>query len=349
MNELFSGTYARGQGAAEFEARAWLQAMLEVEAALALANAELGRISSAAAGAIEAVADPERFDLAAIAREGADHATPVIPLVARLRELAGPEHAAAVHVGATSQDIIDTAMMLLARRSLAVTLVDTADAATAAGTLAERAGAAELAGRTLLQRALPLRFADKARRWQDAITEAAAGVEQAQSSLPAQLSGPVGSGDPRVTRLVAARLGLAARERSWHTNRVLVAQLAAAAGILCGALGKVARDVTLLAQTEVGEASEGVPGRGGSSAMKHKRNPVAAVSVLACTKRAPGLVATVLAAMEQEHERAAGAWQAEWGTVGELLTLTASAAAWSADLLTHLELDPARMSANLGG
>jgi 3-carboxy-cis,cis-muconate cycloisomerase len=134
----------------------------------------------------------------------------------------------------------------------------------------------------------------------------------------------------------------------WHTNRVRIARIAAALGVLTGALGKVARDVTLLAQGEVGEVREGgPPGRGGSSAMAHKRNPVAAVSVLACTRRVPGLVTTILVNMEHEHERAAGAWQAEWGTLSELLSLTGSAAAWAADLLTNLEVDTDRMRLNL--
>ena len=133
----------------------------------------------------------------------------------------------------------------------------------------------------------------------------------------------------------------------WHTQRCRPAALAAALGVLAGVLAKVARDVTLLAQDEVGEVREGgAPGRGGSSAMPHKRNPVAAVSVLACAQRVPGLVATMLGAMAQEHERAAGAWQAEWGTLSDLLRLTGSAAAWSRDLLEGLEVDPQRMRLN---
>jgi 3-carboxy-cis,cis-muconate cycloisomerase len=162
------------------------------------------------------------------------------------------------------------------------------------------------------------------------------------------MGGPVGSRDPGVARLVAARLGLADPALPWHAIRLAPAWLAGALGTASGVLGKVARDVTLLAQTEVGEVAEGGgDDRGGSSAMAHKHNPVAAVSALACAKRAPGLVATMLAAMEQEHERAAGGWQAEWGTLSELLALTGSAAAWVRDLLEHLEVDPERMRANL--
>jgi 3-carboxy-cis,cis-muconate cycloisomerase len=135
---------------------------------------------------------------------------------------------------------------------------------------------------------------------------------------------------------------------SWHTNRVLPASLAGQLAVLAGALGKVARDVTLLAAQDVGEVHEGgVGARGASSSMAHKRNPVAAVSVLACSKRTPGLAAAMLSAMEQEHQRAAGAWQSEWGTLGDLLGLTASAAAWAREMLEHLVADPERMRSNL--
>jgi 3-carboxy-cis,cis-muconate cycloisomerase len=147
---------------------------------------------------------------------------------------------------------------------------------------------------------------------------------------------------------VAVELGLAAPILSWHTIRVRPASLAGAIGALAGILGKVARDVTLLAQDEIGELREGGDSeRGGSTAMAHKRNPVAAVSVLACTKRVPSLVATIYACMEQEHERAAGAWQAEWGTLTELLSLTGSATAWARELLDYLEVDRERMKENL--
>src|SRR5437763_1015362 len=150
--------------------------------------------------------------------------------------------------------------------------------------------------------------------------------------------GPVGHGDPALADALAERLGLVAPALPWHANRVRVAQLAGALGVLAGALGKIARDVTLLSQDELGELREGGPaGRGGSSAMAHKRNPVAAISVLACTRRVPGLVATLLACMEQEEKRAAGAWQAEWGTISELLRLTGPAAASARHLHDHLK------------
>jgi 3-carboxy-cis,cis-muconate cycloisomerase len=146
---------------------------------------------------------------------------------------------------------------------------------------------------------------------------------------------------------MAATLDLTEPVLPWHTDRTRIAQLAAALGSLAGVLAKIARDVELLAQSEVGELREGGEARGGSSAMAHKRNPVAAVSVSACARRVPGLVATLFSAMDQELQRGAGAWQAEWGTLSDLLTLTGSAAAWGNDLLSNLEVDPERMRANL--
>lgn len=166
--------------------------------------------------------------------------------------------------------------------------------------------------------------------------------------LAVQMGGAVGSRDPAVAAAVAAELGLAAPTLPWHTIGARPASLAAALGTLAGVLAKVARDVTLLAQDEIGELREGGdPERGGSTAMAHKRNPVAAVSVIACTKRVPGLVATMFACMEQEHERAGGAWQAEWGTLAELLSLTGSATSWAKELLERLEVDRGRMLENL--
>jgi 3-carboxy-cis,cis-muconate cycloisomerase len=197
-------------------------------------------------------------------------------------------------------------------------------------------------GRTLLQEALPTSFGLAAAGWMTGLDEACR--ELRAVPLAVQMGGPVGHRDPAVGARVARELALAEPVMAWHTDRVRPARLAGALGVLAGALAKVARDVTLSSP----ELREGVPGRGGSSAMAHKRNPVAAVSMLACTRRVPGLVATMLAAMEQEHERAAGAWQAEWGTMTELLRLTGSAAAWGRDLLEHLEVDTEAMRAEAG-
>ncbi|HTW13047.1 MAG TPA: lyase family protein [Solirubrobacteraceae bacterium] len=348
-SDLFAGTYARGAAAQAVSGQAWLEAMLRVEAALAHACAEEGLISKAAAEAVAqaCAAASGTLELQKLAADAGEHATPVIPLVKALRERVGSEHAEAVHLGATSQDIVDTAAMLVARAALHQILADTRAAAESAEALHQQHLRTPLLGRTLLQPALEITFGLEAETWRDVLTDAADALEQALPELLAvQMGGPVGTRPPQVGARVADALELASPERAWHTNRVRVARLASGLGILAGALGKVARDVTLLAQAEVGEVREGVPGRGSSSAMAHKRNPVAAVSVLACTRRLPGLVATMLAAMEQEHQRAAGGWQAEWGTLSDALALTGSAAAWEADLLTHLRIDANRMRVN---
>jgi 3-carboxy-cis,cis-muconate cycloisomerase len=346
---LFGGIYGRGGAATWFDDQAWLQAMLDVEAALVRACAQEGLVPSDAAERVAAACVADRVDAAVIARETARHASPVVPLVAALRAAVGEPDAEYVHVGATSQDILDTALMLNARRGLTAVLEDAGGAADAAARLADEHRRTPVAGRTLLQQALPTSFGLHAAGWLTGIDAARASLARiASAELPVQMGGPVGTRDPAVGARVAAELGLADPAIPWHTVRVASANLACALGVLAGVLGKVARDVTLMAQQEVGELREGTKeGRGTSSAMSHKRNPVGAVSVLACSKRTPGVVSTVLACMEQEHERAAGAWQAEWGAHGELIGLVGSATAWSRELLENLEVDTERMRDNL--
>ena len=333
--------------------RAWLQAMLDVEAALARACATEGLVPREAADAIAAACDAARFDAAALGQAAAAFALPVIPLVHALREIVGEQAAPYVHHGATSQDVLDTAAMLVARRALVPLVEDAAAAASAAARLADAHRATVVVGRTLLQRALPTSFGLKAAGWLIGIEEALAALVAARdTALAVQMGGPVGHRDPAVGARVAAELGLVEPVLAWHANRVRQVVLAAALGALAGALAKVARDVALLAQGEVGEAREGEGEggggeRGGSSAMAHKRNPVASVSVIACATRVPGLVATMLGAMAQEHERAAGTWQAEWGTQVELLRLTGSATTWARELLEQLQVDPERMRAHV--
>jgi 3-carboxy-cis,cis-muconate cycloisomerase len=312
---LFEGIYARGGAAAATSDEAWVQAMLDVEAAL---------------GGPQLKA--QDIDIEKLGRDAADHASPVVPLAKRFED---------THAGATSQDILDTAMMLVARRALEPIIADARAAADAAAALADAHRDTPVMGRTLLQDAIPTSFGLKAAGWMTAVDEACRALEAVPFAV--QMGGPAGHRDPSVAARVAEHLGLAEPVLPWHTDRVRSAGLAGALGVLAGAVGKLARDVTLSDYLR-----EGVPGRGGSSAMAHKQNPVAAVSALACAKRVPGLVATMLACMEQEHERAAGAWQAEWGTLTDLLRLTGSAAAWGRDLLEHLEIDADAMTAGAG-
>lgn len=347
--ELFDGIYARGEAAACVSSRAWLEAMLTVEAALTRACAAEGLIAADCAQRIAAACAPAAFDIAPLAQEASLHATPVIPLVAALRARVQERDRPYVHLGATSQDVLDTAAMVIARRALEPILDDARGAAHAAAALAERHRATPISARTLLQQALPTSFGLRAAGWLTALVEAIERLSHVRERrLAVQMGGPVGKRSPVVGARVARELELAEPALPWHTDRTRVAELAGALGSLCGVLAKIARDVTLLAASEVGELSEGgEPGRGGSSTMSHKHNPAGAVSLLACARRTPGLVATLLACMEQEHERAAGAWQAEWGTLSELLALSGSAAAWGRELLEHLRVDPERMAGNL--
>jgi 3-carboxy-cis,cis-muconate cycloisomerase len=348
---LFDAIYERGGVAVQTDGRAWLRAMLDVEAALARACADEGLIPASAATEIELACEVERIDFGAVLEATGESATPVIELVAQLRTAVGESSGRYVHFAATSQDIIDTATMLVARRALEPLLGDASAAMAAAAQLAQEHRATTMAGRTLLQQAQLSSFGLRAAGWLVGMEEACATLRLLDATrLAVQMGGPVGTRGPAIAARVAAILDLGEPTLPWAALRVRPAELASALGVLAGVLAKIARDVTLFAQSEVGELREGGgPGRGGSSAIAGKRNPVASVAVLACTSRVPGLVATMLAAMTQEHERAAGAWQAEWGTIGDLLTLVGSATAWSADLLVNLEVDVARMAENARG
>ncbi|HEV8624550.1 MAG TPA: 3-carboxy-cis,cis-muconate cycloisomerase [Acidimicrobiia bacterium] len=353
---LFDAVNGRGAVPGLVSDSAYLQAMLDVEAALARAEAQTGLIPIEHEEAIAAACQAGRFDVSELGRAAAAAGNPVVPLVEQLRDAVGGEAAASVHAGATSQDIIDTATMLVARGALTAIAADLDAAGDAAAGLATEHAQTVMAGRTLLQQALPTTFGAKAAGWVSGIDDAADLLDSVRHRrLAVQLGGGAGTlaalhpHGPEVVRLLAEELGLTAPAMPWHTNRSRISELAGALGVTAGALAKPARDVTLLAQTEIGEVREGVPGRGGSSAMPHKRNPVAAVATLANTTQAPGLVATLLTATSgHDHERAAGAWHAEWHPLRELFIAVGSAAAWLADCLTHLEVDPGRMRANIG-
>jgi len=348
---LFDGVFARG--GVDTSDQAWLQAMLDTEAALARALEAAGLAEPGAGAAVTAVAQASAFDAAELGRRAAGPGNPVPALV---RELAGrlPRGpAAAVHQGATSQDIIDTAAMLLARQALGAIAGDLAAAAAAAAGLAEAYQDTIMIGRTLLQQAVPVTFGLVAAGWLTGLDEARAALARvSRTRLAVQFGGaagtlaPLGGRGREVAELLAIELGLAVPVLPWHTDRLRITEVAGACAGAAGILGKIARDVTLLAQSEVGEVREG-GGGGGSSAMPHKNNPATAIAVLGCTRQVPGLLATLVAAAEQEHQRAAGAWHAEWEPLSDLLRLTGSAASGGADLLASLEPDPARMRDNL--
>jgi 3-carboxy-cis,cis-muconate cycloisomerase len=356
---LLGGIFARGEAAAAVGDVPFLQAMLDVEAAHARARAALDLIPAAHAEAIADAADASRYDVGALGAEAARHATPVIGLVAALRGQVGDDVAPSVHAGLTSQDVVDTALMLVAHRALGPLLEDAAAAADAAALLAATHRVTPMLGRTLLQPALPTTFGAKAAGWLTGLDEAALELARVRRTvLAAQVGGAVGDRSTlgehgtAIAHAIADDLGLSHPTLPWHGDRRRPAQLAATLAVLAGEVAKVSRDIVLMAQGEVAEAREGGDGdgapRGGSSAMAHKANPVSAISAAACAARAPGLAATMLSVMDGEHERAAGGWQAEWETLRALLRATGSAVAWLRDMLERLEVDPARMRANLG-
>jgi 3-carboxy-cis,cis-muconate cycloisomerase len=348
---LFDGVFARG--AVDTSDHAWLQAMLDTEAALARALEAAGLAEPGAGAAVTAAAQAGAFDAAELGRRAAGPGNPVPALVRELTGRLPRGPAAAVHQGATSQDIIDTAAMLLARQALGAIAADLAATAAAAAGLAAAHRDTIMVGRTLLQQAVPVTFGLVAAGWLTGLDEARAALARVVTTrLAVQFGGaagtlaPLGGRGREVAALLAIELGLAAPVLPWHTDRLRVIEIGGACAAVSGVLSKIARDVTLLAQSEIGEVREG-GGGGGSSAMPHKTNPVAAIAILGCTRQIPGLLATLAAAAEQEHQRAAGAWHAEWEPLSDLLRLTGSAASWAADLLAGLEPDPARMRDNL--
>lgn len=338
-----------------FSSEAHVRGMLAFEAALARAEARAGIIPQEAAAAITATCDTAHLDIEALYREAALASTPAIPLVRMLTAQVPGDARKFVHWGATSQDAIDTALMLQMRDGLDLLLAGLLVVCAACATLAEQHRGTPMAGRTLLQQALPITFGLKAARWLALATRQIRALREHQShTLAVQLGGAAGTlaslGDKglQVVALLAEELALPAPELPWHTERDRVAEITASLGVVAGAMAKIANDVVLLAQTEVGEVSEeAAPGKGGSSAMPQKHNPVDATGALAAARLAVGQVPVILSAMAQEHERAAGGWQAEWAAIPDLFRFTASAVERVRGAVAGLRIDPTRMKANL--
>jgi 3-carboxy-cis,cis-muconate cycloisomerase len=350
QSQLFGPSLGSPEMDAAVADRAWLAAMLEVEAALAEAEAECGLVPVEAASAIRAACDPARFDLTWLGQEAAATAVPVVPLVRALTAAAG-EAGRFVHLGATSQDVMDTAMVLVARRGLEVLGRDLEGVAAACADLAQRHRDTPMVGRTLLQQAVPITFGLKAAGWLVAVEEAADRLARIRLELPLQLGGAAGTlaslGDCGLSVMagLARRLGLAEPVLPWHAARGRIAELGAGLAIAAGVLAKIALDVVLMAQTEVAELAEGTPGT--SSAMPQKQNPVSSIEVRAAARGVRAQAMVLLEAMEAEHERAAGAWQAEWPAVTDALRLAGGAAARTRRLLEELRVRPERMRANI--
>jgi 3-carboxy-cis,cis-muconate cycloisomerase len=341
--------------AALFDDAARLQAMLDVEAALARAEARLGVIPAEAGAAIVAQCRAGLFDAAAVFGEAGVAGNPAIPLVRHLTARLDAGTARYVHWGGTSQDLIDTGAVLQMRRALALLEEMTAALATACAGHAERHRRTPMIGRTLLQQALPITFGLKAAHWLALATRQVERLrELAGRALVLQFGGAagtlasLGADGLRVMQALAEELALPMPELPWHTERDRLAEIAGGLGTLAGGAAKIAQDLVLLMQTEVAEAFEAPgAGKGGSSTLPHKRNPVDALFALAAARKAIALVPAVQGAMLQEHERAAGAWHAEWILLPELFTLAAGTVARAGRAVATLDVDAARMRRNL--
>ena len=338
--------------------RAWLGAMLDAEGALAAAESRAGLITAKTAQEISRCCDPDRFDSGEIGREGRASGNPVPPLVRALTEAVSEvseDAARHVHKGATSQDITDTAAMLVARRALGPILDELDRVAAACAWLSEEHRDTPMPGRTLLQQALPTTFGLKAAGWLVAVFEVRKRIrEMRNTGLAAQLGGAAGTlaslgpDGTQVLREFARELDLAEPVVPWHTARLRIAELGSVLGLASGTIQKLALDVILMAQTEVREVAESSEdGRGGSSTLPHKRNPVGATLASACARKVQGVVPVLQSAMTQEHERSAGAWHSEWEALSDALAFTGGAAAAIRESVEGLQVFPERMRKNL--
>ncbi|PWC39623.1 3-carboxy-cis,cis-muconate cycloisomerase [Azospirillum sp. TSO35-2] len=353
LDPLFGSDVA----AAAFTPTARLQGMLDFEAALARAEAAVGVIPSRAVPAIAAACRADLYDLDALGAEAALAGNTAIPLVKHLTRSvkdADEEASRFVHWGATSQDAMDSGLVLQLRRFIDGLDADLAGLADGLAALADRHRATPMVARTWLQHALPTTFGLKAAGWLDALGRDRQRLAAARARLALQFGGAAGTlaalGDagPRVAEALAAELDLPLPALPWHASRDRITELAAALGILAGTLGTLGRDISLMMQMEVAEAFEpSGPGRGGSSTMPHKRNPVSCAVLLSAAVRAPALVGGLLAAQVQEHERGLGGWHAEWQALPDLARIVAGAARHARETIAGLTVDAERMRANL--
>jgi 3-carboxy-cis,cis-muconate cycloisomerase len=338
--------------------RATLQGMLDFEAALARAEAAVGIVPAASAEAIALACKADTFDLAALADAAMRSGNLAIPLVKALTSevaKANKDAARYVHWGATSQDVIDTAAMLTLRAGIDALLADVDRAIAGFARLARVHRNTAVVARTWLQHALPMPFGLKLAEYAAALNRSRGRLKHLkQHGLALQFGGAAGTlaalGDQglKVAEKLSELLQLPLPEAPWHTHRDRIAETASVLAIIAGTCGKIARDVQLMMQTDVAEAFEpSGEGRGGSSTMPHKRNPVAAASALGAATMAPNLAATIFAAQVGDHERSAGPWHAEWPTLPSLLLVTSGALAATVDIAEGLEVDAARMRANL--
>jgi 3-carboxy-cis,cis-muconate cycloisomerase len=357
VSELFGPAFGQTAIDAALDDRAWLTALCEVEIALARACTRVGLIDLATAleigHAAELVAATDPADLG---RAAVDGGNPVIPLVdalrTRVRARGGERAAAAVHLGATSQDVLDTATMLVSSRALGVLTAELVEAGNHAAALARRHRDTVMIARTLLQQALPTTFGALAAVWGAGLDSSIAGVQAARLALPVSLGGPAGTLTALhphglgVIQALADELDLAEPSGVWHAERSVITRLAGELGAAAAAIGKPASDIVLLAQTELGELREAAPG--GSSSMPHKRNPIAAVTARAGAAQAAGHVSTLIGCGAPELQRGAGPWHAERAALTGLLRCVGGAASRLRTSLSGLEVDTDAMRRNLG-
>ncbi|MGU3436057.1 3-carboxy-cis,cis-muconate cycloisomerase [Actinomycetes bacterium M1A6_2h] len=354
---LFDPTFGAADLAYELSDQAWVSALLSVETALSVAGAAVGLVAASDAESIAdaagALSRDGRIDIGELGTASAAGGNPVIPLVKLLRSEVAPRGvaAASVHPGATSQDVMDTALVLMLRRAGDVILGYATSSVQDALDLAREHRHTPMAARTLGQQALPTTFGAVAAGWAAGLHRATLDLRRALDGLPVQFGGAAGTlaavhpHGLEMADAVARHLGLPQQTAPWHTDRTPFAAVAAALGVLAGAVAKPATDVVLMSATELTEVTEGAPG--GSSAMPHKQNPVAAITARAAAQRVPGLVSTVLYSMAHEQQRAAGPWHAEWETLTDLARVAGGSAARLADCLGGLRVDRESMARNL--
>jgi 3-carboxy-cis,cis-muconate cycloisomerase len=341
-----------------FSDRGRLQGILDFEGALARAQARAGVVPAAAAVAVAGQCRAELFDVATLSQATAIAGNPAIPIINALTRLvaaANPSAASYVHWGATSQDAMDTGLVLQLRQGLDLIEAHAQQLCAALAKVAAEHKETPIAGRTWLQHAAPTTFGLKVAGWLCAVVRHLERLRAMRPrALALQLGGAAGTlaalGDDaeRTTSLLAQELGLRPAELPWHTHRDRPVEVAVTLGLLVGSLGKMARDIALMTQSEVVEVAEpSAPGRGGSSSMPQKRNPVGCATVLAAAIRLPALVSVLLSAMTQEHERGLGGWQAEWETLPEVFLLTSGALSQMRQVVVGLCVDTERMWANL--
>jgi 3-carboxy-cis,cis-muconate cycloisomerase len=357
-NQLFDAYFTARDMREVFCDQGRVQAMLDFEAALARAEARVGLIPSTAVAPIAAACNAGLYDFAALGEAIATAGNSAIPLVKALGKQIAASDAEAeryVHLGATSQDVMDSGLVLQLRQALELIESDLAQLADSLAVQAQRHAATTLAGRTWLQHATPVTLGMKIAGWLGAVTRSRQRLRELKPRLLVlQFGGASGTlaalGEQAlpIAQALAEELQLSLPEQPWHTQRDRVVEFGAVLGLIAGSLGKFGRDISLLMQTEAAEVFEpSAPGKGGSSTMPHKRNPVGAAVLIGAATRVPGLVSTLFSAMPQEHERSLGLWHAEWETLPEICCLVSGSLQQAKLLAEGLEVDAVRMARNL--